>query len=930
MESLKAKASVTADAKTRTTNGAAKSGVRASTASKSAPPPARSVPAGRPSVASFSAPAARAAVPSSATTAAKRVLGSSTTSRPPPSTSAPSKSTTATTSAVAARRQSGVVPVAKTPVPRPSSVTQTAAAKSALRSSSAVNKSPTDPPPTLAGNQPSSPTPSTAAPAKSKSLSTDVAKKSMATRSSATAGPPPVARHVAGRASISVVSRGAAPTFKDSKEPPKDTSKGNEELEAQLGAATTELATKTEQIANLEQELATLRENLQDAISQSVAHTEDLEKLQTAVKEGTVARQILEGDLQTLKESAANATAKIEALLQANAELERTGAHLADSEGKIATLAADLASVQNELAKANEALRSAADAKSFDQQQWAESAAIDPNAELHAIQTHVATLTATHTDALSAGASKEAELRTLVDAHEGTITSLRSKLDGSAQENTDLAARISELEVEVLESKDATENALDEHRKEVAALKAQHWQDKDLLTKTLQEDLQRAVAAHQQATKEWEETSKTLRERHSTELAAAITEAENKAVGNGEAALKALSQEHERLIAVKEGQHTTSLAELTSAHEASSGSLKETIDKLTEELKGREAKFEAQVREIKGQQDALLQKAFDDAKIEAGSTHSTELSSVRAESQASLERLRTGFQHEIEELKTTHAETLGEQTKMSEKHAKELTLNLAATTDDLAKSKAALAAAQTEIASLKTQVEEANRAAEAASINADAQLKGQTVQAKQEAQNAREDLATFKQLLAESQESFAADMEGTKATHKRELEEVVAKHVEHTGALKASHGQELAQLSNEGVKLRSALEDEREAKEKALAQIASLQQVRSPPPSPRNGNAAGVGKDEIEKLHRAHNATLMTLEAEHNSGLRALKDELARKQEAVDEVRAEKERKELEISFMAEEKRDVEDELQRHLEEMNELKAQLASLKSSA
>jgi len=61
-----------------------------------------------------------------------------------------------------------------------------------------------------------------------------------------------------------------------------------------------------------------------------------------------------------------------------------------------------------------------------------------------------------------------------------------------------------------------------------------------------------------------------------------------------------------------------------------------------------------------------------------------------------------------------------------------------------------------------------------------------------------------------------------------------------------------------------------------------------------------------------------------------LKDELARKQEAVDEVRAEKDRKDLEISFMAEEKRDVEDELQRHLEEMNELKAQLDSLKSNA
>lgn len=177
---------------------------------------------------------------------------------------------------------------------------------------------------------------------------------------------------------------------------------------------------------------------------------------------------------------------------------------------------------------------------------------------------------------------------------------------------------------------------------------------------------------------------------------------------------------------------------------------------------------------------------------------------------------------------------------------------------------------------------------------------------------AREDLATFQKMLAESQEAFAADVEGTKAAHRREIESLTSTHVGATKTLKSAHEDEVAKLNTERANLRSQLEDEREAKEKALTQVETLKLAASTPPplSPR-ANPTGTSKEELEKLHQAHNATLMEMEAAHNKALGSLKQEIADKQAALDSALAEASRKDMEIGYMAADKEETDNELER-------------------
>ena len=68
----------------------------------------------------------------------------------------------------------------------------------------------------------------------------------------------------------------------------------------------------------MEHELAALREDLKDAISQSAARSEEFEKLQIVAEGNVEARRNLEADIQTFKESAADAATRYAAL---NAEV---------------------------------------------------------------------------------------------------------------------------------------------------------------------------------------------------------------------------------------------------------------------------------------------------------------------------------------------------------------------------------------------------------------------------------------------------------------------------------------------------------------------------------------------------------------------------------------------------------------------------------
>lgn len=205
-----------------------------------------------------------------------------------------------------------------------------------------------------------------------------------------------------------------------------------------------------------------------------------------------------------------------------------------------------------------------------------------------------------------------------------------------------------------------------------------------------------------------------------------------------------------------------------------------------------------------------------------------------------------------------------------------------------------------------------------ASTNANAAVELQLKQTREELANTKEDLETFKRILAESQESFTADTEATKAAHKREVGDLAGSHVEAVKQLKGSHEDVLGKLNAEKATLQGRLEDERDAKEKALGQVGSLQATIASTPAPApitsprtSGVSPSLTKEEVEKLHQAHNARIIELEAEHAKALEAIQEQLVEKEAALADAEKDAETKILEMEFMASEKEELDSELER-------------------
>lgn len=132
------------------------------------------------------------------------------------------------------------------------------------------------------------------------------------------------------------------------------------------------------------------------------------------------------------------------------------------------------------------------------------------------------------------------------------METLRAERDTLQREREETSQKISELEVEILELKEAVEKAEDEKVKEAASLKSAHTQEKEELRKTLEADLAKAIEAHQEAAKKWEEASAAAAEQHSETLASALKQAEEAATVSSLEAQKALAAVHAEALWEKE------------------------------------------------------------------------------------------------------------------------------------------------------------------------------------------------------------------------------------------------------------------------------------------------------------------------------------------------------------------------------------------
>jgi chromosome segregation ATPase len=237
-----------------------------------------------------------------------------------------------------------------------------------------------------------------------------------------------------------------------------------------------------------------------------------------------------------------------------------------------------------------------------------------------------------------------------------------------------------------------------------------------------------------------------------------------------------------------------------------------------------------------------------------------------------------------------------------------LKLDLKATQDDLAKAKAGLESARGEIESLTSQRDEA--LATAASIpQISPEYVEEMTRLSKELSNTKDDLAAATDMLNLTKASL------TEMSHNqtKELEEVAKGRADEVIKLRSAYDEEVTSLATQKSELLVRLSD----LEGELATLkATISSETVAPKSNSNGVAhlaPGVTKEELQRLHEAHNLKMHDLQAEHEKAVKALKLELEASQSRTEEVRQEVERKVMEIQYLEQDHEENQEQITRYV-----------------
>jgi DNA repair exonuclease SbcCD ATPase subunit len=276
-----------------------------------------------------------------------------------------------------------------------------------------------------------------------------------------------------------------------------------------------------------------------------------------------------------------------------------------------------------------------------------------------------------------------------------------------------------------------------------------------------------------------------------------------------------------------------------------------------------------------------------------------------------MEQLRAAHQDTINGLKAEHAATLESRVKALEKKLSNQDLELKATQDDLAKAKASLDVARTEVESLIAQRDEARNEAAAAAASSAPDQSEEVGRLTKELSHAKDDHAALTDVLALTKASLTEMSE----SHSKELEEAAKGRAEEVTKLRAVHDEEVASLATQKSEMLTRLSDLEGELATLKASVAA-----EPPTSPKaNGNGVahlpspGVTKEELQRMHEAHNLKLHDLQAEHEKALKALNEELDKSHSKADELQQDLARKAMEIKYLEQEQDDSQDQITRYV-----------------
>ena len=279
---------------------------------------------------------------------------------------------------------------------------------------------------------------------------------------------------------------------------------------------------------------------------------------------------------------------------------------------------------------------------------------------------------------------------------------------------------------------------------------------------------------------------------------------------------------------------------------------------------------------------------------------------MRAESQETIEQLRTAHQSTVESLKAEHQAALDNQVKTLEKQIAGQTLELNAAREDLAKAKATASAATSELESLRTQLEEAKQLI----ASLDKSDKDATIaQLSKELSNMHEEQAALKDMFTASNEHLREITNN----HVTELEEAAKGRAEEVTKLRAVHQEEIDTLTKDRTALTMQLSDMEGELSTLKAQLASAATAAPRSNGAVHARSSSVTRDDLQKMHEAHNLKLYDLQAEHDRALRAVKDELAAALSQADELNQEVTRKTMEIQYLEQDQDESQDQITRYV-----------------
>lgn len=284
------------------------------------------------------------------------------------------------------------------------------------------------------------------------------------------------------------------------------------------------------------------------------------------------------------------------------------------------------------------------------------------------------------------------------------------------------------------------------------------------------------------------------------------------------------------------------------------------------------------------------------------------------QSQETIEELIASHQAQINELRSEGLATLEEQVSALEKTIHSKNIELKATQDDLAKAKAALSATVPEIEALNKQLAEAKVSASSIASTVSAGHAEEIRKLSKELSIARDDLAALNEVL----EVTNSSMSHMSAKHSEELEELASARAGEIVRLRSAHEEEVAKLSSEKALLAARLSDLEGEMVNLKASVASAAELQTS--QRRNGTvhptAPEVSKEELQKLHEAHNLKMHDLQADHNKVAAALKNDLELASAEAGELRNSIEGKNMEMDFMQREMDEKDDTITRYVKQL--------------